>query len=104
MRIGYTNKNTHIQIKTEQNGRKDEKPLYKLMNNAVYGKAMEKLKNKIDVKLVSNKKDYLKWTSKASHKLDKIFDNYLVTIHKSKVTLTLNKPVCFGWNMYFKIK
>ena len=104
MRIGYTNKNTHIQIKTEQNGRKDEKPLYKLMNNAVYGKAMEKLKNKIDVKLVSNKKDYLKWTSKASHMLDKIFDNYLVTIHKSKVTLTLNKPACFGWNMYFKIK
>ena len=30
------------------------------------GKAMEKLRNTIDVKLVSNEKDYLKWTSKPS--------------------------------------
>ena len=34
------------------------------MNDAVYGKAMENLGNSIDVRLVSNKKDYLKWTSK----------------------------------------
>ena len=30
------------------------------MNNDIYSKSMEKLRNKIDVKLVSNKKDYLK--------------------------------------------
>ena len=30
------------------------------MNNNIYSKSMEKLRNKIDVKLVSNKKDYLK--------------------------------------------
>ena len=33
------------------------------MNNAVYGRTIEKLRNRIGVKLVSNKKDYLKWTS-----------------------------------------
>ena len=33
----------------------------------MYGKAMENLRDRIDVRLVSNKKDYLKWTSKPSY-------------------------------------
>ena len=47
-------------IKAEKNGDKDGKALYKLVGNAVYRKAMENLRSKIDVKLVSNKKEYLK--------------------------------------------
>ena len=42
------------------------------------GKTMENLRNRIDVKLVSNEKDYLKWTSKLSYMTHKIFDNDLV--------------------------
>ena len=34
------------------------------MNNAAYGKSFENIRNKIDVKLVGNEKEYLKWTSK----------------------------------------
>ena len=71
---------------------KMDKTLYKLMNNAVYGKTMENLRNSIDVKLLSNKKDYLKWTSKPSYMPHKIYDNDLVTIRKNEVTLTLNRP------------
>ena len=47
-------------IEAEKNGDKDGKELYKLMNIAAYGKTMENLRNRIDVKRVSNKKDYLK--------------------------------------------
>ena len=50
------------------------------MNNAIYGKAMENLRNRTDVKLVNNKKDYLKCTSKPSYMSHKIFDNNLVAI------------------------
>ena len=57
---------------------------------------MENVRNKIDVKLVSNKKDYLKWASKPSYMSHKIFDNYLVVILKNKVILKLNKPAYIG--------
>ena len=66
------------------------------MNNAIYGKTMEKLKNRIDVKLIKNEKDYLKFTLKPSYMSYKIFDNNLVAIHKSKLALKLNKPACIG--------
>ena len=53
---------------------------------------MEKLRNRIDVKLVNNKKDYFKCTPKPSYMSHKIFDNNLVAIRKSKLALKLNKP------------
>ena len=63
------------------------------MNNVVYGKTMENLRNRIDVELVSNE-DCVKWTSKPSnmsHYMDTI-----VAICNFKVTLTLNKPAYVG--------
>ena len=50
------------------------------------------MRNRTDVRLASNKKEYLKWTSKPSYISQKIFDNNLVVIHKSKATEKLNKP------------
>ena len=57
---------------------------------------MENLRNRINVKLANNKKDYLKRTSKRSYMLGKIFGNNLVAIRKIKITLTLNKPAYTG--------
>ena len=57
----YVKFNTKKRIDAEKNG----KALYKLTNNTVYGKTMENVRNRIDVKLVSNKKEYMKWTSKS---------------------------------------
>ena len=59
------------------------------MNNAIYGKAMEQLRNRINVKLVNNKKDYLKCTSKPSYMRHKTFDNNLIEIRKNKLALSL---------------
>ena len=66
------------------------------MNNAVYGKTMENVRNRIDVRHVSNEKDYLEWTSKRSYMSQKILDNNLFAIRKTKVTLTLIKPSYVG--------
>ena len=67
------------------------------MNNAIYGKAIENLRNRISVQLVNNEKDYLKCTSKPSYMLHKIFDNNLVVICKSKLALLkLSKPAYIG--------
>lgn len=41
-----------------------KKRFYKFMTNAVYGKAMENLKNRVDLRVL--KKDYLKWASKSN--------------------------------------
>ena len=48
---------------------------------------MENLRNKIDARFVSNRKDCLKWTSKPSYISQNLFDNDLVVIRKSRVTL-----------------
>ena len=60
--IQHTKKN-----RAEKNGDKNGKALYKLMNNAVYGKTMGSSRNTIDVTLVNNEKDYLQWTLKPSY-------------------------------------
>ena len=66
------------------------------MNNAGYGKTTENLRNRVDVRLVSKKKDYLKSISKLSYMSHKIFGNDLVQIRKNKVTLMLNKHAYIG--------
>ena len=63
-------------IEAEKNGDKDGKVLHKLMSNAVYYKTMENLRNRIDVQLVNNGKDYLKWKSNQAI----CHNKYLITI------------------------
>ena len=92
----YFEFNTQKRIEAEKNKEKDGKELYKLMNNGIYGKTMKNLRNKMDVKLVNNKKDYLKCTWKSSYMSDKIFDNNSVAMWKTIVALKLNKPVYIG--------
>ena len=64
----------------------------------LYGKKMGNLRNKIDVKLINNEKDYLKYTSKPSYMLHKIFGNNLVAIRKRKVAINLHTLECVFWN------
>ena len=67
------------------------------MINSVYGKTMENLRKRINVRLVNNKKDFLKYTSRLTHITHKIFDKSYAAIREIKPVLTLNKPIYVGY-------
>ena len=76
-----------------------EKGLFKLMINSVYGKTMENLRKRINVRLVNNEKDFLKYTSRPTHITHKIFGKNYAAIHEIKPVLTLNKPIYVGFTV-----
>ena len=73
-----------------------EKDFFKLMNNSVFGKTMENIRKRVDVRLVTDEKKFLKLTSKPTFVSSKIFNEDLVAVHKIKETLTLNRPAYVG--------
>ena len=73
-----------------------EKDFFKLMNNSVFGKTMENLRKRVDVRLVTNEKKLDKLTSKPTFVSSKIFNKNLMAVHKVKETLTLNRPAYVG--------
>ena len=54
------------------------------MINTAYGKTMENLRKRINVRLVNNKKDFLKYTSRPTHITHKFFDKNYAAIHEIK--------------------
>ena len=77
---------------------KFEKDLYKLMNNSVFGKTMENLRKRVNVKLVrSNEEDKLRrLIASPAFAQQKIFDHDLAALHMHKSRLVLNRPVYTG--------
>ena len=75
-----------------------ETGFYKLMNNSVFGKTMENLRNRVDVKIVRDwENDKIrKMLSSPSFDRFTIFGNDMAGIHMRKTKLVLNKPVYTG--------
>ena len=73
-----------------------EKDFFKLMNNSVFGKTMENLRKRVDVRLVTNEKKLDKLTSKPTFVSSKTFNENLMAVHKIKEMLTLNRPAYVG--------
>ena len=88
----------YIDFNTEKrtNEKKEKKKLFKLM---IYGKTMENLQKRTNVRLVNNQKDFLKYTSRPIHITHKIFDKNYAAIHKIKPVLMLKKPIYVGFTV-----
>ena len=76
-----------------------KKNFLKLMINSVYGKTMENLRKRINVRLVNNRKDFLEYTSRPTHLTHKTFCKNHAAIHEIKPVLTLNKPIYVGFTV-----
>ena len=80
-----------------------EKDFYKLMNNSVFGKTMENLRKRVDIKLVKTNGDenvkLRKFISKPNFKRRVKFSDELSAIHVNKTKLTLNKPIYVGFSV-----
>ena len=57
---------------------------------------MEKIRKRVDVRLVTSKEKLLKLTAKPTYVSSKIFNENLVAVHKIKETLTMNRPAFVG--------
>ena len=73
-----------------------EKDFFKLMNNSVFGKTVENIRNRVDIKLVNNKKQAENLSAKPNFYHCNIFSEDLVAIHMKKMKLVFNKPVYLG--------
>ena len=90
---------TYIDFNTQKRAKAKnsfEKDFFKLMNNSVFGKTMENLRKRQNIKLVTDKEQLSKWASRPSFISSKIFNEDLVAVHKIKPTLTLNRPAYVG--------
>ena len=73
-----------------------EKDFFKLMNNSVFGKTMENIRNRVDIKLVNNKKQAENLSAKPNFNHCNVFSEDLVAIHMKKTKLVFNKLVYLG--------
>ena len=89
----YIDKNTNLRTQAKNNFEKD---FFKLMNNSVFGKTMENIRNRVNVKLVNTQEKLKKLAAKPNYKGRKIFTENLVSVHMKKTSLTMNKPVYLG--------
>ena len=73
-----------------------EKDFFKLMNNSVFGKTMENIRNHKDMKLVTSDKKYLKYVMKPNLKDGFPFSKHLFAVEMGKTEIKMNKPVYLG--------
>ena len=73
-----------------------DKSLFKLLNNAVYGKTMENIRKRMKIRIIKTSKDFLKYASRPTYISHIIFGKNVVAIHEKPEELKLNKPIYVG--------
>ena len=89
----YIDKNTKLRKESKN---EFDKGFYKLMNNAVYGKTMENLRNHRDIRLVTTNARRKQLVSQPNYHTCKRFSGNLIAIELRKTKVYMNKPIYIG--------
>ena len=73
-----------------------EKNFFKLMNNFVFGKTRENVRNHKDIKLVTSEKRRKRLVSQPNYHSCKKFSDNLMAIEMKKTIVKTNKPLYLG--------
>ena len=89
----YINMNTELRKLARNDFEKD---LFKLMNNSVFGKTMEKIRKHRDIKLVTTDKKRSKLVSQPNYHTINLISEDLSIIEMKKTKVKMNKPIYLG--------
>ena len=76
-----------------------EKDIFKLLNNAVFGKTMEDKRKHLDFEIVSDERQFMKCVNSPSFKHSHIINENLVGVEKQKAQLKFDKPIFIGMSI-----
>ena len=85
----------NIELRTEAKN-EFEIDFFKLMNNSVFGKTMENVRNHRDIKLVTSDKRRKRLVSEPNYHSHKNFSEYLMAIEMKKTRVKMIKPIYLG--------
>ena len=74
-----------------------EKDLFRLMNNSIFGKTMENIQKRVDIRLINDMVKAEKLVVKPNFKHLTIFDENLVSVYMKRTKLKFDKPV-YGYS------
>lgn len=75
------------------------KNLWKLVTNSTFGKSIESIRKRIDLRLVETWKVAEKLIARPNYQRHTIYDDNLVAIHMRKTKLFFNKPIYVGFTI-----
>ena len=92
---GYINDNNQLRMKAKAEKNEFLVSLFKLMNNSVFGKTMENVRNRQNMHLTIDRENAIKWFSKFEFKDATCIDRlYLMQTHRTSVVY--DKPMYVG--------
>ena len=95
----YTNLNTKLRVEAKQSRNHFEVHFFKLMNNSVFGKTLENIRKRVDIRLISSNKVAQKLAVNPNYDRCTIFGENLIAVHMKKTKLYLSKPMYLGMSI-----